>query len=57
MYLWIQKCEIYLILCFSFVQIWNPYLHSIFSVFKEVYLEVAKLPCQIIVLHGRIAYI
>ena len=32
-------------------------LHSIFAVFKEVYLEAAKLPCEIIVLYGRIAYI
>ena len=41
----------------SFIQIWNPCLHSIFAVFKEVYLEVAKLPCEIIVSYGRIAYI
>ena len=41
----------------SFFRICNPCLHSIFAVFKEVCLEVAKLPCEIIVLNGRIAYI
>ena len=39
-----------LILCTSFIQIWNPCLNSIFAVFKEVYLEVKKLSCEIIVI-------
>ena len=57
MYFSIQKFEIYLILGISFIQIWNSCHHSIFAVFKEAHLEVAKLPCEIIVLYGRIAYI